>query len=81
MLITLPTFLYLVTGLSQVMLSVECIVKYHTLGIEDNQQLSPCSKRISVERANLLLKYLNTDSRALKRFNPTKAMVQKMNIG
>jgi hypothetical protein len=45
LLITLPTFMYLITGLSQVMLSVGCIIKYRDLSLDENPDLTPEQKK------------------------------------
>lgn len=54
-LITLPTFLYLITGLSQVMLSVECIIKYKILEIDEAPELSICERQAGTKRAKHVL--------------------------
>ena len=40
MLVSMPTYLYLITGMSQVMLSVECIVKYKNFAIKETEGMS-----------------------------------------
>jgi len=47
LLITLPTYLYLITGLSQVMLSFGCIMKYRDLSLDENHELTPEQKRLA----------------------------------
>jgi len=60
LLITLPTFLYLITGLSQVMLSVGCIIKYRELSLDENDDLSPEQKRTAHQKNKLILTILYT---------------------
>ena len=38
-------------------------------------------KRDSQRALSLLVRYLSNDQKALRRFNPTQQMVQRMNIG
>ena len=47
-LITMPTYLYLIVGLSQVMLSVDCIIKYKNLEVIENVEMALAEKRIQI---------------------------------
>jgi len=58
LLITLPTYLYLITGLSQVMLSVGCVIKYKNLSNNENPDLTPDQKRLAREKNKLVLTIL-----------------------
>ena len=57
-LITLPTFLYLITGLSQVMLSVECVFKYRNLEVEENLEWDSITKAQATARNLRVLRLL-----------------------
>lgn len=59
-LISMPAYLLLITGLSQVMLSVECIFKYNDLEILENDNLREQEKRekIKKSRCRLLALYV-----------------------
>jgi hypothetical protein len=56
MLISMPTCLYLITGLSQVMLSVECVVKYRNLAHSENTSIIVCERSNLIERNLKILK-------------------------
>ena len=55
LLVSMPTYLYLITGMSQVMLSVECIVKYKNFSIRESEDLDSCQKKIRVQRNSMIL--------------------------
>ena len=50
MLISMPTCLYLITGLSQIMLSVECVVKYRNLAHSENTSIIVCERELLIKR-------------------------------
>jgi len=58
LLITLPTFMYLITGLSQVMLSVGCTIKYRDKNLDENSDLTPKQRRASKQKNKLVLTVL-----------------------
>ena len=43
-LITMPAYLYLIVGMSQVMLSVECIIKYRNFEVNQSDHRTYCKK-------------------------------------
>ena len=45
LLVSMPTYIFLITGMSQVMLSVECIIKYKNFYINESENLDICTKR------------------------------------
>ena len=55
LLVSMPTYLYLITGMSQVMLSVECIMKYKNFAIKESEELDSCQKKTRTERNNTIL--------------------------
>ncbi len=65
LLITLPTFMYLITGLSQVMLSVGCTIKYRIKDLNENPDLTPEQKKTGKQKNLLVLTILYTMIAAL----------------
>ena len=45
LLVSMPTYIYLITGMSQVMLSIECIIKYKNVSIEESEEMDFAAKR------------------------------------
>lgn len=56
LLVSMPTYLYLITGMSQVMLSVECIMKYKNFAIKESEELDSCHKKTKIEKNNTILR-------------------------
>ena len=54
-LVTMPTYIYLITGMSQVMLNVECIVKYKNFVIKESEGMTHYMKKCIVDRNNKIL--------------------------
>ena len=56
LLVSMPTYIYLITGMSQVMLSVECIIKYKNFSIKESEDLDFCTKKLKTKRNQKILK-------------------------
>ena len=55
-LVSMPSYLFLIVGMSQVMLSVECIIKYKNFEINESEVASYCVKQNTITRNNKVLK-------------------------
>ena len=55
-LVSMPSYLFLIVGMSQVMLSVECIIKYKNFEIKESDSATYCSKQNTVDRNNKVIK-------------------------
>ena len=58
LLVSMPTYLFLIVGMSQVMLSVECILKYKNFETKESEVLSYVKKKEITERNNKLLSWI-----------------------
>ena len=57
-LVSMPSYLFLIVGMSQVMLSVECIIKYKNFEIKETESATTCKKQEKVDRNNKILKFI-----------------------
>lgn len=55
-LVSLPTFLFMFIGFSQIIMSCECIVAYRNLEIKENEQLTVLERNRRINRNNSRLK-------------------------
>lgn len=51
-LISLPTFLFMFIGISQIIMSYECVVAYRNLEIKENEQLTVIERNRRINRNN-----------------------------
>ena len=51
-LISLPTFLFMFIGFSQIIMSCECVVAYRNLEIKENEQLTIIERNRRIKRNN-----------------------------
>ena len=58
LLVAMPTFLYLIVGLSQVMLSVDCIIKYLNLQVTENADLTTVQKKEKIVANKRILRIM-----------------------
>ena len=57
-LVSMPSYLFLIVGMSQVMLSVECIIKYKNFEIKETESGTMCKKQAKIDRNNKALKVI-----------------------